>query len=74
MTDRELRAQEAKRLLREISPYIDELRAQALEEAVRVPRWGRWGDGKRRALMERAAVCDAIKSRLLTVIATGKPS
>lgn len=71
MDEREFRAGEAKRLLREIGPYLDQLRDQSLIDAMRVPRW--MGDRKRRTLLERAQVCEDLKSRLLTVIAVGKP-
>lgn len=73
MDDREFRASEAKRLVREITPYLDYIRAQSLEEAMRVKAWHPWADRKRRAALERASVCDALKARLSVVIHAGKP-
>ena len=72
MTDREHQANEAKRLLGEIEPYLAALEREAFEDATRVKWWHPFGMRTVRRCLERVSVLRDLRGRLRTIIASGK--
>lgn len=64
---------EARRLLEEplLIAAFDKLESDAMEEALRVPSWHRWGQKRRDALLQRVHVIRDLRSSLKATVAAG---
>jgi hypothetical protein len=72
MNDAEFRAGEAKRLLEEITPFLDALEREAFEDATRVRWWHPMGLRTVKRLLERVSVIRDLKSAIEVTILVGK--
>jgi hypothetical protein len=73
MSEAEQRAQEARRLLAEIEPYLSALEHEAFEAATRTSWWNPMGLRRVKRLLERVSVIRDLRTRIEVAIATGKP-
>lgn len=71
MTPKEHSALEAKRLLDDLTPYLDELERQVVEEMVRTNSWDESSDRKRRCLADQIQAIRDVKVKLESVITVG---
>lgn len=74
MTDAEIRAAEAQRVMGDIEPYLATLEREAFDDATRVKWWHPFGMRTVRRCLERVAVIRDLRGRLRSTIANGKRS